>query len=378
MILFQILVGCTTLYADDGIPISRLDYSDINGQLSIAYELWQNGKIKLAILEIEKQLEADSSLITDAAVILGGNYHLKRLTDNIYTDRVGGFSPSGNKLAYSQDTFTVRIDDGMFDWLEERNTGLAYYDFTVDKETTLEIFEENPGKPRFLSDTCILYIARTDTNPENTPKINLFAYDLSMGTTTTCFPFQRQSYCPYENGVIFYDRHEEAIVIKDLQNHEQDVLYHNESMINYRRPLRLIRNFCIGSDVIMFDAGESSYKSIYGISLNGSVPEILITAPLSFGNDSRYYPAAVNYNEFAYLVNYYGNIDIYYHKADKDYRLTFDGGDKYYLAVSPDGSKIAYSYRLLSQNQESYEIFMLDFSIEANIEDLMYRFKVYR
>jgi len=377
LVVIFLLFNCCAAYAGNGIPISKIDCETIGTELSLAFKLWQENRTKEALNEIENKLKADSSLIQQAAIITGGNYHLIRLTDNILADRVGGFSPSGTRLVYSQDTFTVRLDDGIFDWVDQRNTGIAYFDFATGKETIIDSKGVDASKPRFQSDSCFFYIAAEKSSFDISAPMTLILYNLNNGTSTECFPLYTQYYCPYEDGVVFYDRSEGAIIMKDFKDLSQKVLYDNYGFLNYRRPLGLIRNFSAGDDIIMFQAGFSaSGVRIYGISPEGGVVKIMSDRQITWDKNAGFYPAAVDTNEFAYLLDGKKGIDIYYHIQNKDYRLTYDGGDKNYLTISPDGTKIAYSYKSPEQNVESYEIFILDFSRSADAKDIMYRFKI--
>jgi len=379
LIVIFLLFYSGVIHAGNGIPVSKIDCEAVGTELSFALKLWQENRIKQAMDEIESKLKADSVLLSQAAIITGGNYHLIRLTDNILADRVGGFSPSGTRLVYSQDTFTVRLDDGIFDWVDQRNTGVAYYDFETGKETVIDTRGFNAVKPCFRSDSSFFYIASERSDADISPLSTLFLYNLNNGTSTECFPFNTQEFCAYGDEVVFYNISEGAIIMKDATDLSHRVIYDNYGFLGHRRPLGLIRNFSAGDEIIMFQAGyRASSARIYSISPQGGVAKIMSDKQITWNKNAGFYPAAVDSSEYAYLLDGRNGLDIYYHTQNKDYRLTYDGGDKSYLNISPDGTKIAYSYKSPEQNVESYEIFILDFNRPANETDIMYRFNTLR
>jgi len=379
LIVILLLFCCGVIHAGNGIPVSKIDCEAVGTELSFAFKLWQENRIKQAMDEIESKLKSDSALLSQAAIITGGNYHLIRLTDNIFADRVGGFSPSGTRLVYSQDTFTVHLDDGIFDWVDKRNTGVAYYDFETGKETTIDTRGLNAVKPCFQSDTSFFYIASERSDSDISTQTTLFLYNLNNGTSTKCFPFNTQEFCAYGDEVAFYDMSEGAIIMKDATDLSHRVLYDNYGFLNHRRPLSMIRNFSAGDNIIMFQAGyRASSVRIYSVPSEGGAVKIMSDEQITWNQNTGFYPAAVDSNDYAYLLDGRNGLDIYYHTQNKDYRLTYDGGDKSYLNISSDGIKIAYSYKSPEQNVESYEIFILDFSLPADETDIMYRFKVMR
>jgi hypothetical protein len=359
----------------ENILKSRLADDNISTKLRLAYKFWQENRKKEAIDEIERQLKSDSSLISEAAIITGGNYHLIQVTDNIFSDRVGGFSPSGSMLIFERDTFMVRYDDGMFDWVESRNTGIVCFDFITGQEISPDIPYKNAYKPRFHSDTTFIYQAKPDCSNENSSSSDLMLYNLNTGTSTSCFPLNRNNYCLYGNSVVFYDNYEGAIVMKDIFSKEQKVVYDNYGFLNYRRPLASIQYFSSGENVIMFQAGfGKSRVSIYSLTPDSGELQIRSNQQITWNTEARYSPAAVNEHEFVYLLDSQYGADVYYHVDETDYRVTCDGGNKRYLIISPSGTKIAFSRKHFDQNIDSYEIFILDFEQDTTPNDLKYRF----
>ncbi len=368
-----LLYDCLLVFAGEGIPIARLENSRMDSRLLHASQLWQESKFNSAIKEFEKQLDADSTLLAQIAIITGGNYHLTRLTDNVLADRVGGFSPSGSKLVFSRDTFMVCYDDGLFDWVEKKKTGIVYYDFDMAKEIHVDIPVQNGLNPRFRSDTSFFYIDGGDTASGHPLPVPLMLYDIPTGTSSVYCSLNGYDYCPCEDGIILYDRYEDSIVMKNMQGSKNELLYDNNSFLSFRRPLAMLRNFSTGNNIIMFQTGFYP-KNIYGIPLEGGAPQVQTNRQITWRGNSLFCPAAVGPFEFAYLAKNITNTDIFYHVQDKDYRLTFDGGDKQNLAISPDGMMIAFSYKLREQYLDSFEIFILDFSRDAGVSDLKYRF----
>jgi len=364
--------------AGEGIPRDRLDAGNIPPLLDNAKRLWQDNKTEEAIKEIEKQIGLDSSLVPQAAIIIGGNYHLARLTNNVFADRVGGFSPSGEKLVYARDTSLIRLDDGLFDQYENRATGIVYYDFSLDQEIIPNIPLGNAFKPRFNSDSSFIYLTGSDKDISGSTANILHRYDILTGTSNECFPLTGQYYCPCEEGIIYYDSDDGAFILKNLTDGKQKTLFDNDNFFSFRRPLPLVQNLSLGDKVVLFQAGHNTGRvmtDIYGLSPEGGKPKKMTNRNADWYSNPIFYPAAVSDSEFAYLQNARGDIDIYYQAQDNNYRLTYDGGDKLYLANSPDGLKVAYSYMPPDQGVENYEVFILDFGTNATIDDIKYRIK---
>jgi hypothetical protein len=371
---------CSISLAGKGIPRDRLDITNILPELAYANKLWQENKPEEAIKEIEKQIGLDSSLVTQAAIILGGNYHLVRLTNNVFADRVGSFSPSGEKLVYARDTSLIRYDDGLFDRYEDRATGIVYYDFSLKQEIIPDIPLGNAFKPKFYTDSCFLYLTGSDkdTNGISTNLLNI--YDILTGTSKECFPLKGQHYCLCDKCVIYYDNDDGAFILKSLTDGKQRTLFDNDNIFSLRRSLPLVQNLSCSNDIVLFQAGHNAGRvipDIYGLPSAGGKPKKMTNRNADWYSDPIFYPAAVSDSEFAYLEDANGDVDIYYQAMGKNYRLTYDGGDKFYLAISPDGLKVAYSYMPSKQGVENYEIFILNFASNATIDDIKYRFSQY-
>ena len=361
---------------DAKISRSRLIPHDLDQELTKARQLWDNGHLVEAAALIEKRIAADSSLIPGAAVITGGNYHLVRLTSNIFPDRVGNFSPSGNKLAFARDTFFVRFDDGLFDWLEQRHTQVGYFDFSTNSEFMAQLGESEGFDPQFYTDSSLFYITGVNKSQDGGPANQLMLYDIGTGTSSKCFPLNTYYYCPVDGGVIFYDANEAAIVKKSIDGSIQKRLYDNVGFMHYRRSLSLIRNFSAADDIIMFQAGFSIMTTtLYGLSPVGGAARIMLDKKLVYKDVSDCCPAAIDTNDFCYLHLDKNDWDVHYHTPDQDYRLTFDGGEKSHLAVSRNCLMVAYSYRPAGSPTDESEIYILDFSRNATIDDMIYRFK---
>jgi len=365
-------------WAGEGIQRARLDITNISPELTYAKKLWQENNTEGAIKEIEKQIGLDSSLVPQAAIILGGNYHLVRLTNNVFADRVGGFSPSGDKLVYTRDTSLTRFDDGLFDWYEDRATGIAFYDFTASTEIIPEIPPGNAFMPRFYTDSSFLYLIGNDKDSGGSASNMLYMYDILAGTSIECYPLTGQYYCSYGKGIIYYDNDDGAFILKSLNETSRKVLFDNDSILSFRRPLPMVQNLSGGNDIVLFQAGHVSSREItdiYGLSSKGGKPKKMTDRNADWYSNPIFYPAAVSDSEFAYLENAEGEVDIYYQTRTTNYRFTYDGGDKFYLAISPDGLKVAYSYLPPHQGAENYEVFILDFGQDATIEDIKYRIR---
>lgn len=372
-IVFLVLITCSSVHAGQGIPFSKLNNKIIPEKLDYAFSQWEKGHFSAAINEFEKQIKSDSTLITFIAIITGGDYHLVQLTDNIYADRVGGFSPSGKKLIYSRDTSVTRLDDGFFDWLEESRSEVVYFDFETSKETTIKLPHNRCFSPKFQSDTSFFYIASNDSTGADPADKMLMLSDLDTKTSTICLSPRSYGYCPYEDELVYYDGNKDAIIKFDPKTQNKTILFSNSGTLSYRRPLSMIQNLSAGSDIIVFQAGSQA-TCIYGLPPDGGTPDILTNRQLRYGSDSPFYPAAVASDEFAYLANTRQGVDVFYHIGELDFRLTYNGGDKYYLAISTDGSKIAYSYKPKRFHSESYDIFILDFDCDSEVSDIKYRF----
>ncbi|MCP4580161.1 MAG: hypothetical protein GY839_00985 [candidate division Zixibacteria bacterium] len=377
-----IIIGFTSIVtARKGIPINKIATDSIDARLALARDMWHQGLTKDAIREIENQVELDSTLIPQAAIILGGNYHLVRLTNNVFADRVGGFSPSGDKLVYSRDTSLTRLDDGLFDWYENRTTGIVYYDFELSREIIPDLPVGNAFKPRFSSDTCFYYLGGSKADLGFSGAVMLNRYYLKWGTSIQCIRLRSRHYCSYGDGVVCYQFGENTFTKINLIESKQDILFDNDDVFTLRRSLPLVQNLSAGDDIIMFQAGHTDGRvttNIYGIPVEGGKPRKMLDQKTTWLSKTMFYPAAVNSTEFAYLVKESGKFDIYYAKDGIEFRLTYDGGDKYYLAISPDGSRIAYSFMPTYQGVETYEIFILDFGQDADVRDLKYRINILR
>jgi Tol biopolymer transport system component len=362
--------------AGEGLPIARLTTDNIDQRLRYAHSLWEEGRTKPAIEEIEKQLAQDSTLLTDAAIVLGGNYHLVRVTNNVFADRIGGFSPLGDKLVYARDTSMIRLDDGLFKWYEDRTTGIVYYDFNNAAEIAGEIPQPNPLQPRFLDQQSFVYLAKDQTGAGDDVHYRLYLYDLKQKTAHECFTCYGQDYCVYQNGIVNYDENRAMFTYRKPDSDNERILFDNDDWLSFKRPLPMIMNLSAGNDIILFEAGYQfgkSSKNIYSLPLFGGQPQILTTNRKEYSSDGSFCPAAVNANEYAFFNGRSNRIDIYYRVQGKDYQLTYDRGNKQYLTISPVGDKIAYSYMIEKDGVESLEIFILDFSQDATIEDIKYR-----
>jgi hypothetical protein len=370
------LIFLTNISYSQQMPVSRITSDSIDLRLYTARDIVQKYGIRSAVREIKAQLKADPSLVTDAAILLGGNYHLERLTDNVFADRVGGFSPSGKKLAYSRDTSLLRLDDGLFDWYENRTTGVFYYDFAKNEEITPDIPYANAFAPRFLDDSTLLFMVADDTAGGKSAA--LYKYDLELGQTSECFPITSRSYCTSGGKIIVYDNTNGEIKKMNPEGKIEQMLFDNTDFFSFKRPLSFIWNLSACDQEIYFQSGFGSGRSgenIYSMPSGGGRPRIRTSEMQEFAGSGRFYPAAIDSDEFLFLANYGKDVEIYYQYKDKEYCLTYDGGDKFYLAVSPDLQRIAYSYMPLDQGVESYEIFILDFSRDATPDDIEYRFK---
>ena len=377
-LILALLFNAEIAIAGEGLPIARLNADNIDQRLRYAHSLWEEGRTKPAIEEIEKQLAKDSTLLTDAAIILGGNYHLVRVTYNVFADRVGGFSPLGNKLVYARDTSMIRLDDGLFKWYEDRTTGIVYYDFDSANETTAEIPQANPLQPRFLDQQSFVYLAKDQAGAGTDAHYSLFVYDLKQKTTSECFTCYGSDYCVYQGGIVNYDESREMFTYRKPDGANERTLFDNDDWLSFKRPLPMIMNLSAGNDIILFEAGYQfgkSGKNIYYLPISGGQPQILSTNRQEYLSDGSFCPAAVNANEYAFFNGRNDRIDIYYRVKGKDYQLTYDRGNKQYLTISPVGDKIAYSYMIEKDGVESLEIFILDFSRDATADDLMYRIK---
>lgn len=377
-------IGLSNSSRAQGLPLDRLTVDSLSSKLEIAKNHIDNGYYSYASVEISRQFKKDSTLFLQAATLLGGNYHLVRITDNLYADRVGGFSPSGNKLIYARDTSVIHLDDGLFQSYEDRTTGIVIYDFTTDSETIINLPQENPCKPKFRDENSFYFIADTDSSKGYafikgyTSIKSLYCYEMEPDSAFKCCELSGNVYCPSGDGIIIYDRGKSLLEYFRPDNLERDVLFDNESLLTLKRPIPLIQNISVGRDVIMFEAGfqvGSVNKNIYSLPLTGGTPQVVTRDMKRFMSFGAYYPAAVDSNEFAYLVGDDSNSNIFYMKDGIKYRLTFEPGYKYYLVISPDGTKLAYSYMIEREGMESFEIFMLDFTQNATIEDLNYRLK---
>lgn len=361
---------------DAKISRSRLLPDDLDQELAKARQLRDNGRLVEAAALIEKRIAADSSLIPQAATIVGGNYHLVRLTSNIFPDRVGNFSPSDDKLAFARDTFFVRFDDGLFDWLEQRHTQVGYFDFGTNSELMARPGGAEGFNPQFYTDSSLFYITGGDESQDSASANQLMLYDIGTGTSSKCFPLNTYYYCPVEGGVIFYDANEAAIVKKSIDGSIQKTLYDNVGFMHYRRSLSLIRNFSAADDIIMFQAGLSPMATtLYGLSPAGGAVRIMLDRKLVFKEESDCCPAAIDTTDFCYLHLDKNDWDVFYHTPQQDYRLTFDGGEKLHLAVSRNCLMIAYSYRPAGSPTDESEIYILDFGRDATTTDMIYRFK---
>jgi hypothetical protein len=266
----------------------------------------------------------------------------------------------------------IHIDDGLFEWYEDITTRLVIYDFELNEEIIPELPYENPHTPRFRTDDKFCFIAPDSSGGDG----KLHLYNMEPGLVTECFEITGDAYCPYDNGLIMYDwrsgKMEYVIPGKKLV----DILFDNKSLLTFKRPLSMIQNISACNGVLMFEAGMYSGKvgkSVYSMPVAGGIPEIKPTGQKTWTADGAFNPAVYDSNEFAYIYGDEDESDIYYYKDDKIYRLTFDGGRKYYLAISTDGLRIAYSYMIERDGMESFEIFMLDFTMDATVEDINYR-----
>ncbi|OQX92799.1 MAG: hypothetical protein B6D58_01045 [candidate division Zixibacteria bacterium 4484_95] len=372
-LILLILISSPLTYTGQGIPFSKLYNKIIPEKLVYPLNQWKKGYFSTAIKDFEELIKSDSTLIPFVATITGGNYHLIRLTDNIYADRVGGFSPSGTKLIFTRDTSVTRLDDGFFDWLEKSRSEVVYFDFETGKETTIKLPYNRCFSPKFQSNTSFFYIASNDSTGGDPADKMLMLFHLDTKISDTCLHTGRYGYCPYKKELIYYEPAEDAIIRFNPKSHNKTILYSNSGLLNHYRPLTMIQNLSAGDNIITFQAGSRT-TCIYGILPDGGTPEILTKQQLEYGSNAPFCPAAVAFNEFAYLANTRQGVDIFYHIGDMDFRLTYDGGDKYYLAISADGSKIAYSYKPKKLHSESYDIFILDFSNGSDISDIKYRF----
>lgn len=357
-----------------GLPISRIEVDRVHPKLEFARQLCDRAQYQSAAAEIKRKIETDSTLLFQAAQLFGGNYHLLRLTNNILADRVGNFSPSGEKIVYARDTSFMRYDDGVFDWYENRGTGIIYFDFASGEEIIPDIPHDNAFRPRFCSDDSILYL--TDGKAGFSSQNTIYLYDLELEKSSECFSFHGQDYYPVEEGIIVFDRADDGFIVKSLKGEKKEMLFDNSSILTFKRPLPQIRNISAATGIILFEAGFTAGrvgKNIYGLPIAGGKPKIMISDRKEFLSEGAFYPAAVDEEEFAYLAGDRDDTDIHYRLGDKDFQLTFDGGQKAYLAISPDGLKIAYSLMIEEDGIESYEIFVLDFGQDATIDDLMYR-----
>lgn len=189
-----------------GIPIDRLKVDSLAAKLTFAEKHLKDKNYSYAAVEITRQLEKDSTLLTQAAILLGGNYSLVRITDNVFADRVGGFSPSGNKLIYVRDTSATHIDDGLFSTYENRSTGVVIYDFDQDTEIVPDLPYSNPTEPRFKDDHSFYFIAEsTDNDSLNSRKI-LYHHEIKQCQTVKSSDLIKRNYWPYKDGVISYKR----------------------------------------------------------------------------------------------------------------------------------------------------------------------------
>lgn len=358
------------------LPEDRLGTGRIDTRLELARMALDANRFNVAAAEIARKVGEDSSLVIDACRLLGGNYHLIRLTDNIFADRVGDFSPSGSKIIYARDTSFIRQDDGVFDWYDDRTTGIICYDFSTGREAEPVIIQENPFRPRFNSETSFFFLSRNDGDQSPGGLTGVYLHDLELDESTKCFSFRGQYYSPANDMLVIFDNAEERFILKDLRGSDLKTIFDNNSLLTLKRPLPLIQNISAGNEVLMFEAGFSSgnpAKNIYSLPLDGGKPKVMTTELKEFLSDGAYYPAAVNKDTFALLVGGQDDLDIHYRFKGKACRLTFDGGKKNYLAISPDGLRIAYSFMVEKDGLESYEIFLLDFSQDATADDLMYR-----
>ncbi len=361
-----------------GIPDERLLVQSPPEKLMFAQKHIDEGNFGYAAVEISRQLEKDSTLLAPAATMLGGNYSLVRITDNVFADRVGGFSPSGNRLILARDTSAISLDDGFFNDYEKLSSRIVIYDLETKVEILPEMDIDNPYKPRFNGDNSFYFLVNQSAGQSPGSLKKLYLYDMELGTITECCELSGGSYCPLLDGVITYNTAKGVLVYKDWRNHIETVIFDNESLLSFKRPLPLIQNISANAGVIMFEAGFSNgkfTKNVYSIPVDGEKVEILTNVRKTFMSEGSYYPATVKSKEFAFISGDNRNSNIHYMKNDQDYTLTFDSGLKYYLAISPDGTKIAYSYMIVRDGVESYEIFMLDFGLEATSEDINYRMK---
>jgi len=365
--------------ADAGIDPARLSIDIFDKELARAKVLWETGRSAEAAEIITRRITADSSFIQEAAIIMGGDYHLIRLTNNIYPDRVGDFSPSGDKLAFARDTFFVRFEDGLFDWIEQRITRIGYFDFDKNAEFMARLDTAEGFNPKFHTDSSLFYITGDDMPYGGESSKQLMLYDIGTGTSQECFPFNTYYYCPAVEGIVFYDDAAEAIVMTNVDGSSQKTLYDNVGFMHSRRSLSLIRNFSAADDIIMFQAGFSIMNTaLYGLPQTGGIARIMLDRQLVYKDESDCCPAAIDGTEFCFLRQIKTDWDVYYHTPQQDYRLTFDGGEKSHLAISRDCRRIAYSHRALGSPTDESEIYILDFALNAAITDINYRFKFAR
>lgn len=363
-----------------GVPIDRIKLEIRDPRLETAENLMKSSDYAAAAQEIDKQLKADSVLLKETAIILGGNYHLQRITNNVLADRVGGFSPSGDKLAYARDTSLLRLDDGLFDWYENRTTGVFYYDFKSNEEITPNIADPNAFEPRFLNDSTLMYLIGSESSQAGAGNV-ICKYDLEPGKSSECFPMGSRGYCTLGDDIVVYDWQDGVFQEMNIKGEKKRELFDNDSFFSFKRPLPLIQNLSSCAEEIYFQSGYQFGKigvNVYSFPASGGRPKIRTQQMLEYDSNGFFYPAAINENEFLYLAGAGQNVDIYYQKGNETYRFTYDGGDKYYLVVSQDGSTVAYSYMPEDQGVDSYEIFMLDFSRDATIDDIKYRINTIR
>ena len=72
LIVILLLFCCGVIHAGNGIPVSKIDCEAVGTELSFAFKLWQENRIKQAMDEIESKLKSDSALLSQAAIITGG------------------------------------------------------------------------------------------------------------------------------------------------------------------------------------------------------------------------------------------------------------------------------------------------------------------
>jgi Tol biopolymer transport system component len=329
--------------------------------------------------------------ISEIAFLTGGNYYLKRLTNDLIADYYPSFSHNGKKIIYHSDTSFFCEDFGLEKKIVKKSQ-IFILDLDTGKKVCISSDDTSEQNPRFSWDDKKIVYEKEIPSKKEKPKYyskwigseqqkEIFLKDLDTGqafrlTNNDCFD-GLPNFSPNNRKVIFVhddpDSNISTLYQLNLDTMKREkVIPPIKARFYTQFAFPYYPSFSPAGKKVLFQAGFKESK-IYIVDLEEESLKNLSTS-----ESEDFYPSfSPDGRKIVFVSTQDEQTEIYLMNSDGSNRtrLTFDGTDKRFPAFSPDGKKIVFVAKQPEEEERYLELYVLDLAKEISKEQLKERIK---